>query len=389
MSKIGVISAFVCIGMAGACGGSSSTTPGSTPDSGTVTLPPDAAPAVSPFVPAAVEGAITSIIGACEVKGLSAAQKPPIAVVLKELTGFSAPIVVGANRMSTRLDIMSLVEAPYDPNADKTAPDAVAKAAALQVGAISGYTSDKFYKGMALAPLEATGDTVALTNAFVNTCGPVVTIDSDVPSSLRSYLIATSNYQAGGTAAKKLLEVVKPGDSALVFGTTLETWVSGIERAQGAIDTLTAAGIIVAPKVSPVWDPATDRQNLITALSDPNYGFTGMVCMYSNSFNCAAAVEALGKKDLIKIVGFDMETDRKTYFDKGYFYAIAVQCQYYMGQLGVLVPYAINVLGAAGTAELLKPILVSPTFIDTGIDLITTDNYAAYMSFLSELGINT
>ena len=94
-------------------------------------------------------------------------------------------------------------------------------------------------------------------------------------------------------------------------------------------------------------------------------------------------------KDLIKIVGFDMETDTKTYFDKGYFYAIAVQRQYYMGQMGVLIPYAINVLGTTRTAELLKPILLSPTFVDTGIDLITTDNYAAYMSFLSELGINS
>jgi ABC-type sugar transport system substrate-binding protein len=110
--------------------------------------------------------------------------------------------------------------------------------------------------------------------------------------------------------------------------------------------------------------------------------------MYSNAYNCAAAVEALGKKDQIKIVGFDMETDTKAYFDKGYFHAIAVQRQYYMGQLGVLVPYAINVLGAARTAELLQPILVNTTFIDTGIDLITTDNYAAYMTFLSELGIN-
>jgi hypothetical protein len=65
-----------------------------------------------------------------------------------------------------------------------------------------------------------------------------------------------------------------------------------------------------------------------------------------------------------------------------------VQRQYYMGQMGVLVPYAINLLGAARVAELLAPILVSAWFIDTGIDIITLDNYAAYMSFLSELGIN-
>jgi ribose transport system substrate-binding protein len=291
--------------------------------------------------------------------------------------------------MSTRLGALSIVEAPFDPNEDKTAPDALDKAAALQNSYITSLMAGSLYKGMALAPHEATGDSVTTLNSFVKQCGPVVTIDSDSPDSSRSYLIATSNYQAGQTAAKKLLEVVKPGESVLVFGTTLDAWASGIERAQGAIDTLTAAGTIVAPKVSPVWDPAVDTQNLITALSDPAYNFTGMVCMYSNSFNCAAAVEALGKKDAIKIVGFDMETDTKTYFDKGYFYGIAVQRQYYMGQMGVLVPYAINVLGVAQTAALLQPVLVNASFIDTGIDLITVDNYAAYMTFLSELGINT
>jgi len=83
-----------------------------------------------------------------------------------------------------------------------------------------------------------------------------------------------------------------------------------------------------------------------------------------------------------------MGAANKAYFDKGYFYGIAVQRQYYMGQLGVLVPYAINVLGVAQTAALLQPILVNASFIDTGIDIITVDNYAAYMSYLSELGIN-
>jgi ABC-type sugar transport system substrate-binding protein len=374
--------------MAGACGGSSTSTPANTPDSGTVVLPPDAAVPVSPFVPAAVESAITAIVGECEAKGIPVVQRPGIAVMPKTQTGFFVPVIVGANRMSTRLGIMSLVDVPYDPNLDKTAPDALDQAAALQANAISGYVSNKLYKGLALAPHVAAGDLLPVVNSFINTCGPVVTIDSDMPTSQRSYLIATSNYQAGVTAAKKLLEVVKPGESALVFGTTVETWVSGIERAQGAIDTLTAAGVIVAPKVSPVWDSAKDTENLVAALSDPTYKFTGMVCMYSNSSNCAAAVEKLGLKDQIKIVGFDMETDTKTYFDKGYFYAIAVQRQYYMGQMGVLVPYAINLLGAARTAELLKPVLAKPDFVDTGIDLITVDNYGAYMSFLSELGIN-
>jgi ribose transport system substrate-binding protein len=389
MRKLGLSLVFVCVAMVCACGGGSSPSVTQTSDGGTSTGASDTAPAVSPFVPAAIESVISQIVTECEAKGLSGVQRPAIAVMPKNLSDFFIPVVVGANRMTTRLGTMSVVDAPYDLNADRTLPDAPDRAGALQADAINGYVSSKVYKGMALAPHIAAGTLMAASNSFISTCGPMVTIDSDMPTSLRSYLIATSNYQAGASAAKKLLEVVKPGEAVLVYGTTVESWVSGLERALGAVDTLTAAGVIVPPRVSPVWDTAVDRQSLITALSDPTTTFTGMVCMYSNSSDCAVAVETLGKKDLIKIVGFDMEGETKAYFDKGYFYAIAVQRQYYMGQMGVLVPYAINVLGVARTAELLQPILASPTFIDTGIDLITLDNYSAYMSFLSQLGINS
>ena len=371
------------------CGSSS---PGTStpivPDGGGI-IPNDAAALASPFVPAAVDNTINQLVAAIEAKGLSSSQKPPIAVLLKTFYDFFAPVVIGANRMSTRLGTPTVVEAPFDPNADATAPDALDKAAAAQNVYISSLITDTLYKGMAYSPYEATGDSITTLDAFVNSCGPVVTIDSDIADSKRSYLIATANYQPGVTAAKKLLEVVKPGEAVLVFGTTLAAWVSGIERAQGAIDTLTAAGVIVPPKVSPIWVLETDKQSLITALSDPAYNFTGMACMYSNADSCAAAVEALGKKDLIKIVGFDMGAANKAYFDKGYFYGIAVQRQYYMGQLGALVPYSIETLGPVKTAELVQPILVDGFLLDTGIDIITSDTYASYIAYLSSLGINS
>jgi ribose transport system substrate-binding protein len=245
------------------------------------------------------------------------------------------------------------------------------------------------YKGMAYAPHAADAPTVALLNQFITQCGPVVTIDSDVADSNRSYLIATANYQAGATAATKLLEVLTPGDQVVVFGTTQAAWVSGVQRALGAEEALAAAGMVVAPRVSPVWDAAVDTANLAAVLTDPALDIKGMVCMYSNSFACAAAVQQTGKQGQVKIVGFDMTADTKGFFDQGFFYAIAVQRQYYMGQLGVLVPYAMHVLGPVQTAATLAPILATPSFIDTGIDLITEANYAEYMTFLSTLGINS
>jgi ribose transport system substrate-binding protein len=380
MRHAAICSVIGSVAFLGACGGSSSTNP----DSGAP--PADTAPALSVFAPAAIEGVINAMVAAVTAQNLPASAKPPIAVLLKDTTTYWYPVTIGANRMSTRLITPFIVEAPLIVDPANITND---QKAALQNQYTQTYLTGKLYKGLAYAPQADNADTVAYLNQFIAQCGPVVTIDSDAPDSNRSYFIATANYQAGATAGNKLAEVLKPGDTVAVFGTTATGWVSGLQRAQGAEDALAAAGMVLAPRISPVFDATVDTNAIIAELSDPTLNIKGLACMYSNSSNCAAAVEALGMAGQIQIVGFDMTPDTKSYFAKGYFYGIAVQRQYYMGELGVLVPYAIDVLGVAQTAALLQPILVGTSFIDTGIDVITTANYADYNAFLSSLGINS
>jgi len=175
----------------------------------------------------------------------------------------------------------------------------------------------------------------------------------------------------------------------VVFGSTDPTWPSGVERAQGAEDGATAGNLLIAPRINPTWGSDKDLAALEAVLSDPQLNIKGMLCVYSDADLCAQAAEAVvGAPGIIKIVGFDMTTATKSYFDKGYFSGIAVQRQYYMGELGVLVPYCMDVLGPAATDQLLQPLLIDGKFIDTGIDIITTANYADYMTFLTTLGIN-
>jgi ribose transport system substrate-binding protein len=206
---------------------------GTAPPAGDASVPTaDTAPvAPSPFAPAAIENVIESLVAQVAARNLTSAQKPPIAVLLKDLTTFWAPVVIGSNRMSTRLVTPSVVEAPLIEDPANTSEE---EAAALQNKYITSYLNTNVYKGMAYAPHAADAPTVALLNQFITQCGPVVTIDSDVADSNRSYLIATANYQAGATAATKLLEVLTPGDQVVVFGTTQAAWVSGVQRALGA-----------------------------------------------------------------------------------------------------------------------------------------------------------
>jgi ribose transport system substrate-binding protein len=374
--SMSVLASF-SLGMAAACG-----TGASDIDGGQRTG--DAVAQASPFVPLAIEGVVDSLVHALAVSNLPAAGRPPVAVLLKDLTGFWGPVVVGANRMATRLYCPNIVEAPLV--LDQSVTEEVK--GAQQNAYIQRYLADGIFQGMALAPYATDATSVAYLNTFAQRRGPVVTLDSDSPASARSYLIATANYHAGVTVAHTLAQGLSPGDLVAVFGTTDPTWISGMERAQGAEDGAVAAGLTLAPRIPVVWNADTDLQSIQNAIVTAGGALKGLLCMYSNSYLCAAAVAALGLGGTIRIVGFDLSTETKSYFDQGYFYGIAVQRQYYMGELGVLVPYSINVLGPSATAAALSPILVDGTSIDTGIDIITTANYGEYVAYLSDLGIS-
>lgn len=372
--------ALVCAGLLAGCGGADAP---AKLDGGPA---PDTAPAVSPFAPQAVEGVIASMLEAVRALSLPAAAKPAIAVLLKDLSGYFAPVVTGANRMGMTLACPLVVQSPFVAGATDIPSQ---QAAVWQNEYIQGYLDTGLYRGMGLAPQQTDADSVAYLDEFAERRGPVVTIDSDSPASARSYFIATANYQAGYTAGAMLAQALHPGDAIVVFGTTVTAWTSGMERAQGAEDGATAGGLVLTPRISPIWTDATDLAALKAVLADPQLDIKGMLCIYADANLCAqAAEEVVGAPGIIKIVGFDMTAATKTYFDKGYFTGVAVQRQYYMGELGVLVPYCIDVLGPAATKQLLQPILIDETFIDTGIDIITTANYADYMTFLSTLGIN-
>jgi len=371
------VALVACATLAAACGGT-----GVRQDGGPMSEA--ASGAQSPFAPVAIQNVIDSLVEAINTKNIAPSAKPPVAMLLKDVTGFWAPIALGASRMSARLVCPYVVEAPLIR--DESVPE---DAKAIEQNTyIQKYLGEGFYQAMAIAPFSATGDSVEYLDQFATQCGSVVTIDSDSPSSLRAYNIGTANYQAGWTAALTLRKVLSPGDAIAVFGTMDASWVSGMQRAQGAEDGAAAAGLLVRPRIPVVWNTETDLASLIAAISDPALAIKGLLCMYSNSDRCAAAVEAVGRKGSIQIVGFDMEPDTKTYFDQGYFYGIAVQRQYYMGALGLLVPYSIETVGPSTTATIVAPILVDGFLLDTGIDIITSDTYASYIEYLSSLGIN-
>jgi len=312
----------------------------------------------------------------------------PVDVVLKQTDGYFAPMVVGANRIMSQLGCPGNVEAALIPSDDASADQVNQEKTDAQNALIETYATDSSYRAMGLSPLGSDDTSVATFNDFITERGPLVTIDSDAPNSNRSYYVGTDNVSAGKAAAQELRKVLNAGDPIAVFGNTDPTWQSGIDRANGAEEGATEAGLVVTPRIPTIWNNDTDLAVIETALQDPSLNLKGLICCYSNSFLCAQAVDALGLKDKVQIVGFDITSDTKPWFDKGYFHALAAQRQYYMGVLGVLIPYSIAVIGPDATSAALQPLIVGPGLVDTGLDMVTSDAYNDYMAYLSQLGVN-
>jgi ribose transport system substrate-binding protein len=312
----------------------------------------------------------------------------PVEVILKQTDGYFAPMVVGANRITSQLGCPGNVEAALVPLDDASADQVNKEKTDTQNALISTYSTSSSYKAMGLTPMGSDDTSVATFNDFIAKRGPIVMMDSDAPNSNRSYYIGTDNISAGKAAAKELRKVLNAGDAIAVFGDTDPGWQSGLDRANGAEQGATDAGLTVTPRIPTVWNDATDLAAIKTALQDATLNIKGLICCYSNSFHCAEAVDALGLKGKVQIVGFDITSDTKPWFDKGYFHALMAQRVYYMGVLGALIPYSISVIGASATATALQPLIVGPGLVDTGLDVVTSDAYADYMAYLSALGVN-
>lgn len=386
-------SIFAAVAMVGvaACGSNNSSPP-TTTDTTTTTATaanPDASMATpgATFIPQNLEAVINALVTADKATKIDP-NLTPVEVILKEADGYFAPIVVGANRIMSQLGCPGNVEASLVPPSDATA-DQVNKAKTdTQNALISSYAANSSYRAMGLSPYGSDDTSVAAFDTFIAQRGPIVTIDSDAPNSKRSYYVGTDNISAGKAAAKELRKVLNAGDAIAVFGNTDPGWQSGIDRANGAEQGAAAEGLVVTPRIPVVWNSDTDLAALKTALSDPTLAIKGLICCYSNSYQCAKAVSELGLKGQVQIVGFDITSDTKPWFDQGFFHALAAQRQYYMGVLGALIPYSIAVIGADATAVALQPLMVGPGLVDTGLDMVTSDAYADYMAYLSALGVN-
>ena len=304
-------------------------------------------------------------------------------VLLGGLSAFWAPVVTGANLATSELKLSGSVAGPANPNGDHDATVALQRAYLQQAVAEN-------YDGLGIARI-STDENPDIDAATAKNI-PVVTLDSDAPDTMRGVFVGTISTDAGVKGAQTILGMLPAAPGTVVlFGNTDVQWTDGIARTTAAQGALVAAGLYGhGGQLDMDSDrPDVDVAALKDAITTANPPAVGMLGVFSTSFRCAMAAEALGKTSAdLTIVTFDFDPITVQYMRSGLVKATHVQREYYEGYLVPYILYGIKSLGLDKTKQILHDGMVDDGRFSTGIDIVTADKIDTFNAFLDSIGAN-
>ena len=229
---------------------------------------------------------------------------------------------------------------------------------------------------------------------------PVISFDTDCPSSGRLLLVAADSQPAGLLAGQKMLALIGPNTGKVVvlggISSGPNAAVNMTLRLQGVVDAFTAVNR-QAQIVVPNADTGNTTEAIVDAALDTVYasgGGTSIVGVIATSGSIAAYIpDWISKNGLtgtVKVVVWDISSTTQTLLASGGVDAILAQQAYFYGFLPTYILYAMAVIGVDKTMALLAPYLggAAGDFLDTGMLVVTTDNVADYAAYQSTcLGI--
>ena len=203
---------------------------------------------------------------------------------------------------------------------------------------------------------------------------PVITVDSDAPSSKRLLFVGTNNYDAGVMGGRVAAKELKGKGNVVVF--TMPTQVNLVERLNGYKFAFAEhPGIKIVDVVDIKGDPriAFDKTNeIIEKRRDKVDAFVCLEALAGKEVG-----EVLDRNKTSKVV-VAMDTDEGTlnWVQKGVIAATIAQKPFTMAYYGLKVldelhhhkPASLEVNWAQ------DPFSTLPAFVDTGATLITKDN---------------
>ncbi|MFW6295366.1 MAG: substrate-binding domain-containing protein [Halanaerobium sp.] len=209
----------------------------------------------------------------------------------------------------------------------------------------------------------------------------VVTFDADSPESDRHSFLATSNYEAGETAAHHLAELNdEKGDVGLI---TVPGQLNHEERAKGFEETI--EDDYPDMEVVSKQDGESDQSKSASAMGSMLQSESNLVGVFateaSTGVGAGTAVKEAGMVGDVNIVSFDVDKGTLDLVKEGVIDATLAQGTWNMGYWGQMFLFHLE-------EDLLNPIEGGdweeadanplPSYVDTGVSLVTEENADHY-----------
>jgi ribose transport system substrate-binding protein len=209
---------------------------------------------------------------------------------------------------------------------------------------------------------------------------PVITIDSDAPSSKRLFFIGTNNYQAGLTGGLRLAQELKGKGNVVAF--TMPDQSNMQERLRGYKEALARTpGIKITRVVDIQGDPRIAFDTTTQIVGKERDKVDAFICLEAQSGKEVAGV--LNSYHVTGKVVIAMDTDQETldWIQKGVIAATIAQKPYTMAFVGMqmldnLYHHKPSSLDADWSKDSFAPI---PSFVDTGSGLIDKSNVGSFI----------
>jgi len=274
----------------------------------------------------------------------------------------------GLGQAATRLGVGAAFQGPdtYDPSAEReTFENAIQKKPTGILVSVADPTTIKDSIDKAIA-------------AGI----PVITIDSDAPTSKRLFFIGTNNYEAGLTGGKRLVQELKGRGTVAVF--TMPSQSNLNERLHGYTDAIEGSPQIKITHIVDIkGDPriAFDTTNQLLA-NDKKEHIDAFVCLEALSGKEIAGVLQNYNVKGRTIIAMDADPDTLQWIQKGVIAATISQKPYTMAYIGLLMldnlhHQAPKALDADWARDSFAPV---PAFVDTGSALVDKTNVDAFIA---------
>jgi len=211
---------------------------------------------------------------------------------------------------------------------------------------------------------------------------PVITVDSDAPTSKRLLFIGTNNYRAGQIGGERLAKELNGKGNVVVF--TIPEQANLKERLRGYRDALEASpGIKITRVVDMKGDSRIAFDSATEILGNDKKEHTdAFVCLEALAGKEVATVLSQHEVKDKAIIAMDTDDDTLSWIKKGVIAATISQKPYTMSFVGLkmlddLYHHKLSTLSNDWSKDSFSPI---PAFVDTGSALIDKTNVDALIA---------